>query len=133
MEKPFTDFAHEQIRLIDPTKPVRVYRNLHRGCFSVKQGVVRFHANQVWLHNARFIVNETGRLRVLRERQKNVHAYVEGYLSLRDGIVEFETTVSYNPYICGDFVTPDGPVRSCELIRMNCNIRATLQIFKKLA
>lgn len=58
---------------------VRVYRNLTRGCLSVmRRGLVVAHVESVALHGARFVVQEAGRQRVLRDRRKNVHAFVEG-------------------------------------------------------
>ncbi|WEG18640.1 hypothetical protein PQ478_09175 [Alkalihalophilus pseudofirmus] len=60
---------------------VRVYRNLHKSAFSIKDkksGLVVAHADKVLLHNAKYIVSEKGRQRVISERTKNVHAVVEG-------------------------------------------------------
>ena len=56
-----------------------VYRNLHNNKFSLRQGgLVRGHAGAVFLTEAVFIVRESGRQKVLRERSKNVHAWVMG-------------------------------------------------------
>lgn len=62
---------------------VRVYWNLHRACWSVQDARTRRvigHANQLLIREARFTVSEAGRQRVLRERKKNVHAFVVGEL-----------------------------------------------------
>ena len=65
---------------------VRVYYNLHRKVWSIKamegpqKGRVIHHADVVHLTDARPVVSEAGRQRVLRERKKNVHAYIEGQL-----------------------------------------------------
>jgi len=68
---------------------VRIYRNLkvrdHRA-WSVmaydgpNKGKVIDVVDAVILKDARFVVNEGGRQRVLREKQKNVHAFVDGTL-----------------------------------------------------
>lgn len=62
---------------------VKAYRNLHKKCFSIvdlKTGRVFKHQFHVVLRNASFRVSESGRQRVLREKRKNVHAYVVGEL-----------------------------------------------------
>lgn len=62
---------------------VEVYWNLHKHTFSVrntKTGRVLFHADEVWIDDAQFVVRKSGRERVLREGKKNVHAFVRGTL-----------------------------------------------------
>ena len=65
---------------------VRVYYNLNRAVWSIKamegefKGRVIGYADAVVLSNAHTVVSEAGRQRVLRERRKNVHAYIEGEL-----------------------------------------------------
>jgi len=89
---------------IDYTKPVKVYRNLHKGCWSVKQnGLVKAHSDDITLFDCEFLVNQNNRLKVIREKRKNVHAFVKGILSKycdkhdhsRWGEVK---SISYNPY-----------------------------------
>lgn len=86
-------------RTLDPSKKVRLYRNLHNGKISIKQGtLVVGHTDIAVVKQARFIVSEKNRQKVLEKKQKNVHAYVEGYW---DEIV-FSTpgeSVWYNPYM----------------------------------
>ena len=97
-------------------KPVEVYRNLHKDCWSVRQdGKVLFHTEYICLRDAEFVVQPAGREKVLREQKKNVHAFVKGYLisgkaanKLTDGIEWTEDNVTYNPYehpyfTCGEF------------------------------
>ena len=60
---------------------VKVYFNLNLDCLSVidaETGLLYCHAHRVELHNAKFRVQEAGRQRVLREKRKNVHAYIIG-------------------------------------------------------
>ena len=101
--KPFCDTSTEVLEHIDPTKKVRVYRNLHKKCVSVKQGnIVRCHATNVVLKDCKFIVSEAGQRRVRNEKKKNVHAFIEGFVvdarrSLE--LLDFGwETVYYNPY-----------------------------------
>ena len=58
---------------------VQAYRNLHKKCWSVrhKRKVVS-HEAHVFLVHAKFHVSQAGRERVVREKRKNVHAWVEG-------------------------------------------------------
>lgn len=89
---------------IDYSKPVQVYRNLHKGCWSVKQnGLVKAHSDDITMFDCEFLVNQNNRLKVIREKRKNVHAFVKGILSKychkhdhrRWGKVK---SISYNPY-----------------------------------
>jgi len=85
-------------RTIDKSKPVKVYWNLHRKCYSVQQnGLVVGHTERIYLRDVTFKVSEAGRQRVLKERKKNVHAFVTGYLD--NGDVRFrDVKIVYNPY-----------------------------------
>jgi len=68
-------------RKIDWNRRVYVYRNLHKNCWSVRQdGLIVKHTKEVSLKDARFLVGQTGRKRVLKEKRKNVHAGISGYL-----------------------------------------------------
>jgi len=100
----------KQRSLIDPDRKVEVYRNLHKKCWSVRQdGLVKFHSQQVCLQNCKFAVQPAGRAKVLREKRKNVHAFIRGYLW--DGKISEDIAnsniwdnVSYNPYKSNTFV-----------------------------
>lgn len=97
---------------------VFVYFNLHKKCLSVKalegenKGRVIMHTDSVELVGAHFKVSQAGRQRVLRERRKNVHAGVVGWLtdfSLTREVLNragaMYTPVKYNPYRFETFVT----------------------------
>ncbi len=67
--------------MLEPNKPVRVFRNWKRGCYSVMQtGLVRLNVREVLLSGVQFIVRESGRQRLLHSGRKNVHAYAQGML-----------------------------------------------------
>ena len=92
---------------IDYFRPVFVYKNLHKDCWSVKQdGLVKAHTKELVLWDCLFQVNQKGRERVLEERQKNVHAGIIG----RIDDLGFEMNmpdvreVTYNPYKHKTFV-----------------------------
>ena len=88
---------------------VFVYRNLHRKCYSVKSletGRVLFHADEITLVNVKFRVGKAGRERVLKTRQKNVHAGVVGYIA-DVSLIGQTSRVTYNPYKYSSFVRQD--------------------------
>jgi hypothetical protein len=81
-------------------KNVRVYRNLHKDCWSVQHnGLVVAHANVVELKGFRFLVHHGGYERFLRDGRKNVHAFVVGELVAINSTVSVDNAVevSYNP------------------------------------
>lgn len=90
------------------SQPVDVYFNLHKRKFSIRlrsTGRVVAHARHVEFANgAAFVVSEAGRQRVLRERKKNVHAFIRGTLTAYSDDVQQDLPpfpygpVSYNPY-----------------------------------
>jgi len=64
---------------------VEVYWNLSRNCWSIRDvatGRIHAHADKVSVRGAQFVVQPAGRARVLRERKKNVHAFVRGELAV---------------------------------------------------
>lgn len=94
---------------------VRVYFNLHKKMWSVMhKGKVIQHTNSIELCNARFIVHPSGRARVLQEKRKNVHAFVEGDVAETSSVCKQE--VKYNPYKFGHFfrASDEQPVYEAE-------------------
>ncbi len=82
---------------------VKVYRNLQKKCWSVQyKGKVIAHLKSINLKNAVMKVSKAGRDRVLREKKKYVHAYIEGEW-VKYGKNKCLTQVSYNPYYKGYF------------------------------
>lgn len=58
---------------------IRVAKNLHKKQYSLRQGSkVVGYATHLTLRNCTFEVNEKTRQRVIRNRQKEVHAFVVG-------------------------------------------------------
>ena len=111
-------------------KRVRIYRNLTEGNWSIqiktdKGWRVRGHATSVELLDAECHVSDAGRARVLRDKCKNVHAYIEGNIDFRnvDGWPYGDSDrISYDPYKAGTFTTSDGePVAGARRVRFNPN------------
>jgi hypothetical protein len=112
---------------------VKVYFNLHKKLFSVvalegeNKGKVVRHTDKIDLRSPIFRVQKGGRARVLKEKKKNVHAYVMGYeCTLKSdkeiaklGDIEW-VGASYNPYKNEHFVAiKDGSmVSTCRYARL---------------
>lgn len=86
--------------------PVDVYKNLHTGNYSVRSrntNRVLFHADQIAVENVSFVVQPAGRAKVIREKRKNVHAFVRGHIDLLSMSPQHHKLgkarrVTYNPY-----------------------------------
>ena len=119
---------------IDLGRRVYVYFNLHKKCWSVRQdGLVKFHSQQVCLQNCKFAVQPAGRARVLREKSKNVHAFVRGYLcdtKAPKGRPDIENqniwdNISYNPYKSATFVDDaNNPVYTAAFVDLGQDVIA---------
>ncbi len=115
---------------IDFNKKVFVYRNLHKGCWSVKQnGLVKAHGLELNLYSCAVKISKKGQDRVRRDKRKNVHAGIRGYLEpyhlgmshevkLSDEVELCQRTwqgfpnsqmreITYNPYKYDSFVHKD--------------------------
>ena len=119
---------------------VEVYWNLSRNCWSIRDvatGRIHAHADKVSVTNAQFVVQPAGRKRVLRERKKNVHAFVRGELAVfsSEGI-EGEwlaatprqwDAVTYNPYQDESFMRLEkgqrvGPIKWSPFVEMGITL-----------
>lgn len=86
-----------------------VYYNLHKKLFSLKSrdtGRVVDHFKEVRMENVDFKVSQAGRERVLKEKRKNVHAFVRGeVVGVFPGSDNHNwTELTYNPYKYNSFV-----------------------------
>jgi hypothetical protein len=112
-KKPRVQVSREVLEHIDPSKKVRVYRNLHKGCLSVQQGgLVKCHTDNVVLRDFKTIVNLKGQERVRREKAKNVHAFIEGFVidakETWKGMLDFGWgKCYYNPYQTDHWTDPE--------------------------
>jgi hypothetical protein len=109
---------------INLDKKVFVYKNLHKGCWSIKQGgLVKAHSTgeDIVIRGAMMKVNRKGREKVIREKRKNVHAGIVGHLAKKDEWLTWinPVEISYNPYRAPNFYeTKSGKVRwiSCAIV-----------------
>ena len=109
------DLVKNAAEFLDVDKPVYVYRNLRKDCWSIRQGsTVRFHTLYAFLRDAKFKVSQAGRKRVIKDKRKNVHAFVVGLLTnpcqkfVTSYIVKQKySAIIYNPYMYQSFVRLD--------------------------
>ena len=111
---------------IDKSKKVEVYFNLHKKCWSIRQaGVPVVHSDFVEIKEPQFVVQQGGNARVRREKKKNVHAFVRGYLTQRVRIFpKKQKLVTYNPYKHTSFVErgTDEPICNAEYAVLDIHI-----------
>ena len=116
-------------RSVDRTKPVKVYRNLNNGMLSISQkGVVVGHTDAITLKNCTFIVGK-GRERVLKEKVKNVHAFVYGYIVEPTEKVT-KPNLMYNPYTVEFFTDTNTKEAVLEAVKININSKGQMEYFK---
>lgn len=87
-----------------------VYRNLNRKgtWYSIVQhGRVVAHGFGFALRNAKMVVSEAGRQRVIKEKKKNVHAKCVGIIH-QPTLHRTEDKLIYNPYKYDSFVNEEG-------------------------
>lgn len=94
---------------IEKGQRIQVYRNLRKDNFSIRDAKTRrviAYGTDIILSNIRMCVQKGGRERVIREKWKNIHAYVSGsyegdnYLDLNQ---DWEV-IYYNPYTTETFI-----------------------------
>jgi hypothetical protein len=112
-----------------PGQKVFVYFNLHKKLFSIRDhatGIVVGHTNMIALENATFKVSEAGRQRVLREKRKNVHAGVLGFVKDLP-VPPPEYKAFYNPYKYDSFVDVNGQkVSTASLVVLHKDLKASI-------
>lgn len=123
-------------RVVNLKKPVMVYRNLNAKKdmekYSVLQkGLVVAHTNQLMLHDCTFIVRKKGQEKVRKTGCKNVHAFIEGYISLQGGMGttakdSLQCKISYNPFknntfMCNNIAKYPVPVYEAMVVIINKN------------
>lgn len=95
---------------LDYSRTVHVYRNLHKDCWSIKQGgLVKAHTDEVLLNEPKFVVLSKGRQKVIKQRRKIVHAWLSGIMhenpfSVHEGETKTWHMITYDPYKYKSFV-----------------------------
>lgn len=124
-------------------KPFRIYRNLHKNCFSIqmynneKKGYrLLCHAQDVLLKNVKTFVSESGRQRTIKEKQKCVHAFIEC-----ESFVQFDDIsylldndmkeLTYNPYKQDCFTVEGQPFIHAEKVALTSTPKPKALIFSK--
>ena len=110
---------------------VEVYRNLHRNCWSVRSsetGRVIDHVKSITLIDAKLVVRPAGREKVLREKRKNVHAFIKGTIDNFTSLQSQPVEIVYNPYKHTSFVirATGEPITTAEVVGLTLNGKAYL-------
>jgi hypothetical protein len=109
---------------------VDVYKNLHLDLFSVKarqgkkRGRVISHEFSIVLEDVEFIVRESGRQKVIKEKRKNVHAFARGTVKKSQKINKNGLErISYNPYLYPYFYSCEThkPVYKAGIVLLNAD------------
>ena len=108
--------------MLEPGMQVEVYRNIRDDVWSIRHAHAKLivgHASRLVLTNCEFRVSQSGRLRVLANKRKNVHASIKGTIVAWEPVgatlpplerPSEAVGVTYNPYKNEQFVTVDGDV-----------------------
>lgn len=99
----------EQCLSVEVGQKVLIAFHLHKQCFSIRLASTRkvaAYTDRIVVSDVRFPVSPYGRLRVLKEKKKNVHAFVLGtYLQEIQNLSRSNFREAYyNPYQVSGFV-----------------------------
>lgn len=114
-------------RIIDCNAPVEIYRCLTRKgvIYSVRQfNKVVSHTDNIVLKDCQFVVNESGRQRVIKTQSKNVHAFIKGLIGDIDDIqLTFSNILCYDPYKTGHFMdSSKNPINKAKIVYTQNNL-----------
>jgi len=105
-----------------------IYKNLHKNCFSVRRGgKVTQYAEKLVVVDVKFAVQLAGRQKVLDCKQKNVHAFIRGFLDTYPINQDFDPAIgeriSYNPYKFGCFylTSTEMPIFEAQVVLLTSN------------
>jgi hypothetical protein len=112
---------------------VAAYFNLHKNIFSLQSrekdnyGKVIGHVESVVIKSPKFVVRQAGREKVLKDKTKNVHAFVIGYVVDSVDTYNQEKPVTYNPYKYSTFVVKDTeqPIEQAEYAVLRLGLKNT--------
>lgn len=110
-------------------KKYKIYRNLHKNCFTVlkynreKKGYrVHSYVTHGFIYGVEARVSEAGRQRVIKEKQKNVHAYLLcDKFEKRDSPIygyTYHKEIYYNPYKHDTFIVDYEPFESASRVML---------------
>ena len=105
---------------------VRVYFNFHKKMISVQSKVngqwkVVKHVEDILLKNVKFKVSEAGRQRVIKNKRKNVHAFIIGEITNGFQSLDLDPflCVRYNPYEMDKFQCQGKGISSAKTVIIN--------------
>ena len=120
---------------------VEVYRNLHKDCWSVRNpinGLVLFHTDAIHLSDAKFVVHQSGRSRVIQEKRKNVHAFIKGTIEPEpniNGVTIYKqyNPITYNPYLHNSFICKGNqePIHNADKVYLDSDLKAWAFTYEK--
>jgi len=118
---------------------VAAYFNLHKNIFSLQSrekdtyGKVIGHVESVVLKSPKFVVRQAGREKVLKDKKKNVHAFVVGHLVDAVDTTNNSKAITYNPYKYSTFVVKDTeqPIEQAEyaVLRLAYNNKPMMEAY----
>ena len=107
-ENKITPFKNRKLK---QTKKIEIYRNLRNSInsnkkFSVRQGgLVIGYTNNILLAECEFVINKAGQKRARKTKQRNVHAFIRGFVATLKGTKatkeeweSFSASIHYNPF-----------------------------------
>ena len=107
-------------------KPVEIYRclNRHGKVYSIRQnGVVVAHTNSIQLHDCEFVINPSGKKRVFKTKQRNVHAFIKGFIQHETHHITMSGFITYNPFKDQHFMFnteyTEGPIQKAQLVNID--------------
>lgn len=127
-------------RSLEEGERVRIYKNLNNGKMSIMswnkrhndKGRIIAHVDDILLEDCKMIVQPAGNRRAKREKVRNVHAYVEGNVSMEqsDNII-WDGYLYYNPFKCNHFKLVKG--NNNEIIRKSryVNVKDAKNVYVK--
>lgn len=95
----FNEITPFKGRKLNAENPIHVYRNLNRQgkVYSIRQnGIVVGHTTAICMRQCRFVVSYSGKDRAVRTMVRNVHAYINGFVSDNWQMVDKEESVKIN-------------------------------------
>jgi hypothetical protein len=103
---------------------ILVAYHFYKRCFSIRDAKskrILGYADHIVISDVKFIVHQSGRMKVLKEKKKNVHAYVKGQFlySLQGQHAGIMREAYYNPYRTEAFVDKEsaGCIQHANLAR----------------
>ena len=100
---------------------VHVYRNLHKDLFSIRDSKsmkVIDYQPKVILEGCSFVIQESGRKRALRFKQRNVHAFIKGNLIESISNIHDIREITYNYRLYDSFIYRDTlePITKADIV-----------------